>query len=131
SWPNLPDSAVLRASTNLSVQANPGVLKRPINQVDLFVDGTYWQTITNLPPTAGNILNVSLNGFSTNYTVPAGASLGSIASNLAVKINGAAFFNNTKILATAVGDRLRLVSYDSTKSGSQMAVSASATLGTA
>ncbi len=47
--------------------------------MDLFLDGTYVQTVTNLLPSAGNVLSATLNGFTVNYTVPTNATVASVA----------------------------------------------------
>ena len=68
-WSNLPPNSALSGSTNLTFEFDSSSALRPIQQVDLFLDGIYQQTISNIPPRTNNVLSVSLNGFSTNYTV--------------------------------------------------------------
>ena len=43
--------------------------------------------MTNLPPAAGNVLSVTLNGNTINYTVPANATLATVAAGLANALN--------------------------------------------
>ena len=50
SWSNLPANALLSGTTNLSLQINAADPAHPVQQVDLFVDGTFAQTLTNIPP---------------------------------------------------------------------------------
>jgi uncharacterized protein (TIGR03790 family) len=81
---------------------------RPLDRVDLFVDGRYFQTLTNLPPRPGNELNLSFAGGSATYTVPANASIASVAVGLATAINAMAASSPANITATAIGDRLEI-----------------------
>ena len=67
-WINLPANSVLSGITNLTLQCTASTSNRPIQQVDLFLDGTWLQTLTNIPPAAGNQLYVTINGYPTNYT---------------------------------------------------------------
>lgn len=129
-WNNLPVNSLLSGTTNLSFQAS-GDARHPIQQVDLFLDGTYLQTVTNITPRTNNILYVTLNGQQTNYTIPAGASLQSVASNLTFRLNGTAYSAATRVQAFAHGDRIELRSTDLTKPGSQIPVSVSNSFGSA
>ncbi|HSU53510.1 MAG TPA: TIGR03790 family protein, partial [Candidatus Dormibacteraeota bacterium] len=123
SWTSLAPNALLAGTTNLSLQVTGADTKHPVGQVDLFLDGTFLQTITNIPPRANNIIYVTLNGSPTNFTIPAGASIKSVASNLTVRLSGAAYANATKVQAFTHGDRIELKSTDNTKLGSQLSVS--------
>ena len=89
------------------------------------------QTLTNIPPQNNNVLYVTLNGYPTNYTVPAGATILSVAANLTLRLNQAAYSNATKVQAVAYGDRIELRSLDRTRSGAQVTVSVSNSVGTA
>src|ERR1051326_2490192 len=130
-WNNLPFNAALSGVTNLSLQISGSDNQYPVQRADLFLDGTFLQTITNLPPTANNIIYVTLNGFPTNYTIPAGASIKSVTSNLTVRLSGTAYMNATKVHAFTHGDRIELQSFDNTKLGSQVSISTSNSAGTA
>jgi uncharacterized protein (TIGR03790 family) len=66
-WVNLPANSVLSGITNLMFQCAASESNRPVQQVDLFLDGTWLQTLTNIPPAAGNQLYVTINGYVTNY----------------------------------------------------------------
>ena len=116
-WNSLPANALLSGTTNLSLQINAADANHPVQQVDLFVDGTFAQTLTNIPPQANNVLYVTLNGYPTNYTVPAGATIGSVVSNLTLRLNQASYANATKVGAFAFGDRIELRSSDRTRAG--------------
>jgi hypothetical protein len=130
SWNNLPSGALLSGTTNLSLQFNASDTNHPVQQIDLFVDGALDQTLTNIPPWTNNILYVVINGFRTNYTVPAGATVQSIATNLSTKLNNSTYINLTKVQAFAHGDRVELQSTDITQPGAQLTLSASNSIGT-
>jgi uncharacterized protein (TIGR03790 family) len=123
SWLNLPANALLTGTTNLSFQFTASDTNHPVQQVDLFLDGVWLQTLTNIAPTPNNALYVKLNGYTTNYTVLAGANLLSIASNLTARLN--AETSLTKVAASAHGDRIELQSTDSSKAGPQVSLSVS------
>lgn len=105
---NLPPDSVLSGTTNLCVEFSAWNGNHPLQQVDLFVDGTYYETLTNLAPAAGNLLTVALNGYPVSYTVPASSTLSGIASGLAALINTAT--NVTQVKALVHGDRIELQS---------------------
>jgi uncharacterized protein (TIGR03790 family) len=130
-WSSLPANVLLSGTTNLSLQINAADANHPVQQVDLFVDGVFAQTITNIPPQANNVLYVTLNGNPTNYAVPTGGTIGSVVSNLTLRLNQASYANATKVQAFAFGDRIELRSLDRTRAGSQVTVSASNSVGAA
>jgi uncharacterized protein (TIGR03790 family) len=130
-WLSLPEGALLAGVTNLALQFDAADPTRPLQQVDLFVDGLYTGTLTNIAPRQSNVLWVTLNGVTTNYVVPAGATLKSIASNLAVRLNAAAYTNQTKVRAFAVGDRIQLQSFDLTRLGEDTTLAVSNSPGSA
>ena len=105
---NLAPNSVLSGTTTLSVDFAAHDGKRPLQQVDLFVDGQYFSTLTNLAPTPGNLLTVTLNGYPITYTVPTNPSLSTVASGLAGLINAAT--NATQVKALVHGDRIELQS---------------------
>ena len=104
---NLPN-AVLSGTTNLTVNFSAHDSTHPLQQVDLFVDGVYYSTLTNLAPNSGNQLTVTLNGYPITYTVPTNSSLSAVASGLGGLINASS--SATKVQAMAYGDRLQLQS---------------------
>ena len=128
-WENLPQNALLGGTTNLSLQFAASDTNHPVQQVDLFVDGTWLQTLTNIAPRQNNILNVTLNGTSMNYTVPASATIKSVATGLTSTLNG--YSSTTKVQPYAHGDRIELQSTDSTKTGSQLSLAVSNSIGSA
>jgi uncharacterized protein (TIGR03790 family) len=101
----------------------------PLAQVDLFVDGGFVQTLTNLPPSPGNIFSLTVNGTTATYTVAQGDSLASAAFGLANAF--ASQEGSTDVVADAVGDRLVLRSQNVTVLGRQISVRAGATIGSA
>ncbi len=105
---NLPN-AVLSGTTNLSVKFNSRFANRPLQQVDLFVDGVYFRTLTNLVPGPGNRLTVNLNGYPITYIVPTNSTLSTVAAGLASLINAAT--NATLVKALVHGDRIELQSF--------------------
>jgi len=130
-WTNLPAGCGLSGITNLTIQCAAGALKRPIQQVDLFLDGTWLQTLTNIPPAASNRIFVTINGYATNYTVPTNATLKSVAAGLAGLLNQPAYAAQSKVQATASGDRIVLQGTDINTSGALIPVSVSADAGSA
>ncbi len=130
-WVNLPANSVLSGITNLTLQCAASVSKRPIQQVDLFLDGTWLQTLTNIPPAAGNQLYVTINGFTTNYLVPSNATIASVASGLAGLLNQPGYAGQSEAQATAYGDRIELQYTDISTLGAQIPVSVSNAVGSA
>ncbi len=130
-WNNPPENAVLSGTTNLSIQYVSDSITRPVQQVDLFLNGQLLHTVSNMPPRQNNILSVTLNGFTTNYTVPANATLAAVTSNLVLRLNANAFSNATKVAAFAHGDRIELQSMSLNTPGSNVAVSATSSIGSA
>jgi hypothetical protein len=99
--------------------------------VDLFLDGTWLQTLTNIPPAAGNQLYVTINGCTTNYLVPSNATIASVAFGLADVLNQSAYAGQTKVQAIAWGDRIGLQFTDINTPGAQIPVNVSNAIGSA
>jgi len=128
-WDALTNGTRLSGPVVLSPVFTAAAANLPLAQADLFVDGTYFQTLTNLPPEAGNVVSVTLNGDAINYTVPANANLATVATGLAAALNlqsGA-----TQVKALPFGDRIELQSLAASVPGSNVAVSASTAAGSA
>jgi uncharacterized protein (TIGR03790 family) len=130
-WTNLPADGVLSGVTNLTVNCVAATADRPVQQVDLFLDGTWRQTLTNIAPAAGNQLYVTINGCVTNYTVPADATLKSVAAGLAEVLNQPGYAAQSKAQAVVCGDRLLLQGTDIAMTGPQIAVGVSNSIGSA
>ena len=110
SWNTTATNSVLAGNTPLTVKFTEHDSSRPLQQVDLFLDGQYQSTLTNLTPTANNSLNLSFNGYPISYSVPANATIGTIATDLTTLINDPAVSGITQIRATTHGDRIELQS---------------------
>jgi uncharacterized protein (TIGR03790 family) len=128
-WSSLTNGAVLSGQTALSLTFTAAATNLPLAQADLFVDGTFFQTMTNLPPAAGNVLTATINGYAINYTVPTNATLSTAAAGLANALNLQS--NLTQVLAFPVGDRIELQSLAMNVPGSNVTVSASSAIGSA
>jgi hypothetical protein len=128
-WLGLPDGAVLRATTNLALQFTAADASRPVQQVDLFLDGTFLQTVTNLAPQPGNVLSVTMADHTIQYVVPAGATLESVTSGLADELNANANTNATQVQAFARGDRVELQSFEPERAADAITLSASSANG--
>jgi hypothetical protein len=131
SWNNLPPSALLSGTTNLSLTFTAASSLQPVSQVDLFLDGKFLMTVTNIVPRQNNSLNVNLNGHSMNYSVPSSATIKTVTSGLAAVLNQIVNTNATKVRALAHGDRIELQSFDSTKRGTQLPITVSNSIGSA
>jgi uncharacterized protein (TIGR03790 family) len=130
-WVNLPVNSLLSGITNLKLQCTASASNRPIQQVDLFLDGTWLQTLTNIPPAAGNQLYVTINGCTTNYLLPSNATIKSVASGLANVLNQPAYVLQSKAQAVAYGDRIDLQFTDINTPGARIPVSVSNAIGSA
>ncbi len=129
SWSSLTNGSVLSGQPHLSLALTAAATNLPLDQVDLFVDGTFFRTMTNLPPAAGNVLSVTLNGSAINYTVPTNATQAGVAAGLAGALNLQS--NVTQVVAFPVGDRIELQSLNKFVPGSNVTVSATAAIGSA
>jgi uncharacterized protein (TIGR03790 family) len=115
---SLPPAAISSAST-----------VTPLDQVDLFVDGTFMQVLTNVPPAPATVLSVSLNGSEIKYTVPENATLQSVTAGLGTALNLQS--NATRVIAFATGDRIELQGWDIATVGGNLSMSSSASAGSA
>jgi uncharacterized protein (TIGR03790 family) len=121
-WSSLPEGGMLRGVAALTPRFFAAATNLPLAAVDLFVDGSCFQTLTNLPPSAGNLLAVTLNGFAVNYTVPTNATVATVAAGLAAALT--AHTNDTRVIAYPVGDRIELQALEVTTPGSNVTLSA-------
>jgi uncharacterized protein (TIGR03790 family) len=125
----VPANALLSGTTNLSLQFSAADATRPLQQVDLFLDGIWLQTVTNIPPRQNNLLNFTIGGQPMSYLVPASATIKSVASGLTTLVN--TYASTTKVIAIAHGDRVELQSTNMATPGSQISVAAGSLIGTA
>jgi uncharacterized protein (TIGR03790 family) len=123
-WSNLPTNALLSGTTNISLQFTASDSGHPLQQVDLFLDGLWLQTLTNIPPRQNDVLTVMIRGQPTNYTVGANETIASVTAGLANALSAPAYTNLTRARAIRHGDRIELQSFDITKTGSQVSVAA-------
>ena len=130
-WIGLADGAGLAGITNLSVQFVSSTPERPLQQVDLFLDGQFLHTVTNVAPRQNNILYATLNGFTASYTIPAAAAIKSVTSSLVAQLNSNSYSNSTKVVAIVHGDRIELQSLDLNTPGSNVTVTVSNSIGSA
>ncbi len=130
-WLNLPDGAALTGTTNLTVQVTAADTSRPVQQVDLYLDGKFLQTLTNIAPQPNNTLAVTIAGHAIQYLVPAGATLASVTGGLTEAINTEANTNATRVRAIAHGDRIELQSLELGRSGEAITLVAEGNPGSA
>jgi uncharacterized protein (TIGR03790 family) len=128
-WSSLTNGTVLSGQAGLNLTFSAAATNLPLAQVDLFLDGNYLQTVTNLLPSVSNVLSATLNGFTVNYTVPTNATVASVATGLAAALD--AQTDSTRVQVYLAGDRLELQSLDVTAPGSNVTLSASAEAGSA
>ena len=128
-WSSLTNGAILSGQASLNLTFTAAATNLPLGRVDLFLDGTFSQTISNLPPSAGNVVSVTLNSTLINYTVPANATVASVVTNLAAALNAKS--GTTHVEANATGDRIGLQSTTESVPGGNVTLSASASKGTA
>jgi uncharacterized protein (TIGR03790 family) len=128
-WNSLANGAGLSGIVSLSPTFTAAATNLPLTQADLFVDGTFFQTMTNLPPAAGNVLSAIVNGSTINYTIPTSATLAGIATGLAGALNLQS--NLTQVMAFPAGDRIELQSLPVNVPGSNVTLNAGAAIGSA
>jgi uncharacterized protein (TIGR03790 family) len=107
-WTGIASNAVLSGTAQLGLVVQATDAAHPIQQIDLFVDGKYSQTLTNLAPCPGNVLSLALNGYPISYTVPTDASISTVAKDLTALLNASATTNLTRVIASLHGDRIEL-----------------------
>jgi len=128
SWVGLASNTVLHATTNLSAQFTASDALHPLQQLDLFLDGYWLQTVTNIAPQQSNVINITINGHPTSYAVPNNATITTVTSNLVNTLNNSSYTNLTKVNAFLHGDRVELQSTASyTVTGSNITFTASST----
>ena len=129
-WSGLTNGTPLSGAVSLPTAAffstSSSVL---LDQVDLFLDGAFVKTLTNVAPAPGNVLAVSLHGSAIQYSVPQGASLRSLTAGLAAALNTES--NVTRVLALPTDDRIELQGLDLATPGTSIPVIASASAGSA
>jgi uncharacterized protein (TIGR03790 family) len=107
-WTAPSSDAAVAGVRQFSVKASGADATLPLHQIDLFIDGKYLRTLTNLSPSGGNVLTVALNGYPVSFTNPATASLAVTTSNLCQALNAPAVTNVTQVVGSQSGDRIEL-----------------------
>lgn len=130
-WSGAAPGATLAGTAVLTLTAAATNIARPVQQLDLFVDGSFHATLTNIAPAAGNVVTVTIKGRAMSYTVPAGATLKSVAAGLAAVINQTPNVIQTGVRGTAVGDRIRLRAISAATAGATLTTTVAAAPGTA
>lgn len=128
-WAGLPDGAVLSGLTNLNLEWESSGAAQPAARFDLYVDGAFMRTITNLPPTSGNTIHVTVKSSSVVYQIPAGATVTSAAEGLAAALNQQQSLSGVQ--AKPIGDRLLLTGLDPARTGVSLPLSATSSAGSA
>ncbi len=86
----------------IAVTGTAAAALRPLDQVDLFLDGQFLATVAAIPPRPSNVVTVTINSTNCTYAAPAGASLFTVATGIAARINA----SNLGVVARASGDRI-------------------------
>ena len=60
---------------------------RPLDQLEVYMDGMWAALVTNVVPASGNVVTVRLNGVSRSYTVAGGDTIYDVAAAIADRIN--------------------------------------------
>lgn len=128
-WVSPGPNAEVSGTAELRAEFEAADPARPLSRVDLFVDGVWARTMTNIGPTAGNLVQLQVNGHTLDHTVPAEATEGSLASGLAAALNAPAFRDLSRVSAEAHGDRVELRSEDLGKPAAEVALAASTSTG--
>ena len=108
SWSGVTPGEILSGARTISLQFAAADVTRPLSRIELFVDGKFFQTLTNVTLASGNQLSVRLGNLTINQAVPANATLSSLATSLAATLNFPANNNSTRTVAQAFGDRVEL-----------------------
>ena len=130
-WLGLVGEPGLAGVTNLGLSLSAPDPEHPVQKVDLFLDGVWLQTVTNIQPQAGSQLVVNVNGNPATYTVPEGATLRSVTTGLGDLLNEAAFRDVAQVDTYSYGDRIELQSLPEERLGSETTLTASSEAGTA
>lgn len=128
-WLVPSNGAVLSGVANLGIEFEAAGAEHPVGRFDLYVDGRFHQTITNLPPASRNTLQVTVRNISVSYQIPPAATVSSTAVGLADALNQKQMLSGVQ--AKAVGDRILLSGLDFARTGSAIPLSASSSAGSA
>ncbi len=107
-WEGIASDEIISGAKSFSVQFTATDTTRPLSRIELFVDGKFFQVLTNITPAAGNQISVRLGTQTIIQTVPPNATLATLAASLAATINSPTISNATRTAAQAFGDRVEL-----------------------
>jgi uncharacterized protein (TIGR03790 family) len=107
-WTSPAVNAVLGGIVPLEAIFSARVADRTVGRIDFFFDGRFLATATNSPPAAGNTATLIVNGYPVKRSVPANATLASLAHDLAEAVNAADASCGLQVRATNFGDRIQL-----------------------
>lgn len=124
----ITSNQVVTGSVTLVVTSLAVSASRPVDQIDLYMDGAWRVTLTNVAPTRFNTVSAAIKGITRTYTNGLGDSLYTVASGLASAINKAPPIGVT---AKAYGDRIEVVQNTKGTTGAWMSVSATSATGSA
>lgn len=94
---------VVSNTLTVQVSATSSRPNRPVYRMDLFLDGIFHHTLSNLTLPVGDRVTATINGNSYSYTVLPGDTLADVAAGLAANIS------DTGVTARASGDRVELI----------------------
>ena len=123
----VPESTV-RGTVTLDLSATSDEADRWLRRLDLFIDGQFWATVTNVAPAVGNTISTTINGNPRSITVGTNEDLEEITRRLRNRINQPPNIQST---AQAAHDRILLKQDALGVSGAGITYSASAGLGSA
>ena len=123
----ITNSQVVAGTVNLSITGLAISAARPLDQVDLLLDGSLLTMLTNVAPTRSNVVTVAINGTNCAYRVPPNADVFSVAIGLAAAINS----SNLGVTAQASGDRIEIKQNAIGQPGTQLTCMASSSTGSA
>jgi len=130
SWSMAASNAVLSGVVPLELEFHVGPGGGLIDQVDLFVDGLFHSTLTNVAVTPGNQLALKLNGYPYAFGVTGSMGRSELATAFASVINASFVSNSTMISAMAHGDRIALRSASTNHTTFPFYLTFQSTLGT-
>jgi uncharacterized protein (TIGR03790 family) len=99
-------NAVVSGAIFINAQATSVQSDKPVSRLDLFVDGLFAGTMTNILPQAGNVVKATIGGTAAAYSVRTNDTLYDVAAGLASNITAS---NGMPVDASAYGDRIQLV----------------------
>lgn len=97
---------VVTGSTNLQLVGAARDAARPVDRIEVYLDGVLAGVATNLPPTPGNQVSITLNGTARTYTVAAGDDLFAVARGITAQVNNPP---DIRFTAESAGDRVQVV----------------------